>query len=186
MAVAKGHEEAALFLVNQVPTCDVDARTAGGVTPLMLAAQQGRGAVVRALVAKGAQVDAQDAQNRTALVLAAMSFKDTVATYLVAEAGAAWEVEGGRVAQGMDKPWLALCNAAECGMLGLLRATLRRMRAEGPGEDVVAGRMVQAAAFAVQHRDKPAKKALMALEKRGALPPGGMVFRDGRRRRGRA
>ncbi len=101
LSIGKGREQTALFLIDQVPGCDVNNADhaddrATGITPLMLACHAGWQAVVRALVAKGANVHAADSFNRTALVYAAMNGKDTVGAHLVAEAGAAWLVPGGR------------------------------------------------------------------------------------------
>jgi ankyrin repeat protein len=50
---------------------DLEARTPAGRTPLMLAAEKGRGEMVRELISQGAEVNAEDAGGQSALSLAA-------------------------------------------------------------------------------------------------------------------
>jgi hypothetical protein len=70
-AIGNLKERAALFLTRNVPHIDVNVRWLEGKTPLMLAAQRGMLEVMKALMAKGAQVDQQDNEGRTALIYAA-------------------------------------------------------------------------------------------------------------------
>ena len=56
-------EAAALFLLQQDPPCDVNARDAHGSTPLMYAANSGMVGAIEALVAMGADVEAADSEH---------------------------------------------------------------------------------------------------------------------------
>lgn len=130
-----GQEAAALFLINEAPGCDLNAR--GGPrrqTPLMLAAMRGLLGVVKALVGKGARVDAVDRDYHTALSSAISSREEEIALYLLEEAGASWRVaveseEGRRIT--------LLDFAVQHDCTRFLKAFLRRMRAEGVEEEPV-------------------------------------------------
>jgi len=91
LALTQGHNEAALFLITDVPGVDVNAPTSDGTTPLMLAVEDCTLQVVRALVAKGADVKAEDEDGETAVVCAMATKHAEAATFMVT-AGADWDI----------------------------------------------------------------------------------------------
>jgi hypothetical protein len=56
-AISAPCEDAALFLLNEVPGVDINVRTEGGVTPLIVASELGLLKTVKTLVARGADKD---------------------------------------------------------------------------------------------------------------------------------
>lgn len=75
-AVAGGHQEAALILIER--GADVHATDAGGHTPLHIAAEAGYLPVVRALLGRGADPHAVDAEDKTPLSRAAARNHDAI------------------------------------------------------------------------------------------------------------
>ena len=73
LAASTGHNEAALFLINDVPGVDLNALLSNGATPLMISAASGTLQVVRALVAKGADMNAKDGDGKTAVAFAVVA-----------------------------------------------------------------------------------------------------------------
>jgi ankyrin repeat protein len=153
IAAAQRNESAALFLIREAPSIDVNIRRLCGTTPLMVAAQEGLVRVVKALVAKGAAVDMRDEDGKTAMDRAAWNGKEETAIYLLEETGASWQVPGG---------WgvLLLSRSGDVNR-SLLRAILRRMRVDGLDEAVVTFQMGEAAAGAVARGIIPMLQALM-------------------------
>jgi len=73
----------------------LDARDAHGLTPLVAAALEGDTALVKSLLAQGAQVNATAADGRTPLIAAAQSGKiDIVAALIAAGAHLDWSARG--------------------------------------------------------------------------------------------
>jgi hypothetical protein len=124
VAIFVSRDRAALFLINDVPGVDLEARMRDGKTPLMIAARFGRVNVMKALVAKGVDVDVRnDLQaGSTALTYAIGEGKEQAALYLLEEANASWRVGDGTTAAGL---------AAMHGCCVVLKATLRRMADAG-------------------------------------------------------
>ncbi|MEO0605407.1 MAG: ankyrin repeat domain-containing protein, partial [Myxococcota bacterium] len=105
-AVVHGHVEVVEQLIRS--GAEVDTRTPGRQTPLMLAVQQSRGAIAERLIAHGADVDAVAGRGMTALHLAAKREDRPMMDLLVA-AGArtdATDAHGWTAAQ-----WLAHAEA---------------------------------------------------------------------------
>jgi ankyrin repeat protein len=138
LAVFKRREESALWLINEAPGCDLNAANSSGFTPLMLAARGGQTRIIKALVARGADVDARDERGVCVLVHAAVKKEEDAALYLLEEAGAAWDVA-------CPKGVNPLTTAAYRVLPRLLRAVVRRMWAEGLGEDEIVRHLMDAA-----------------------------------------
>lgn len=152
-AISERNEAVALFLL-QAPSIDIHSTSApGGVSPLMVAAARGSISIMKALVAKGARVDGQDDEGKTAVAFATYASEEEAAVYLIEEAGAPWQLAP-------RKKLSAVVQAAAVGQARLLRACLRRMRAEGVSEAVLADHMGGAAYFAARYGKEGALKAL--------------------------
>lgn len=82
--------DAALFLINEAPSVDINARTSEGETALMLAAGAGAVEVLRALVAKGVDVDAKDKRSRSAVDHAFACKQEEAAIYLLGRGTRLW------------------------------------------------------------------------------------------------
>jgi len=113
------------------------------MTALMVAAAGGMVDIMRALVARGADVAATTTTNgtslTTALGLVASAGEEEGALYLLGEANAAWSVG----------PWNALHTAARHGLVRLLKSVLRRMRGDGMGTVMIAAQLPMAALHAI-------------------------------------
>lgn len=130
-AVGRG-AAVALFFINEC-RIDLNVRGPGGGTPLMLACSLPVGPVIRALVARGADVNAVDDEGASALRYAIEDFKnEAAALFLLTEGGAAWEDGPGRpVEQSL------LCVAARKGMARVVKFILRRARPTKEQADLV-------------------------------------------------
>jgi ankyrin repeat protein len=64
-------------------TTDLEEMDDNGITPLIYAAQMGFFSIVKALVAKGANIQARDNNGRTALMWASLHKYNTIIEYLV-------------------------------------------------------------------------------------------------------
>jgi ankyrin repeat protein len=151
-AIINRKERAALFLTRNVPHIDVNVRGRNGATPLMLATENGMLEVIKALVTKGAQVDLEDNEGGTVLIHAAAGEQEDAALYLLEEADAVWNTGG--------EEYNALPAAAEKGLSRLVKAILRRMRAEALDEEAISGCMEKAAAYGVGHGQVAVLQAL--------------------------
>ena len=81
-------ERACLFLIEEVPNIDVNARTNDGYTMLMIAAKFVKNVDIhRALVAKGARMNEFDDRGGTALFHTVAASSEDAALYLLEEAG---------------------------------------------------------------------------------------------------
>ena len=86
-AIIKEQRAAALYLINEAPGVDIEAPTWRGDTPLIRAAGRGAVNVLRALVAKGANVNAKTDENDfSALHVAVLQEQRAAALFLVNEA----------------------------------------------------------------------------------------------------
>lgn len=140
-AWGKQHERAALFLIEQVPGCDVNLRGPEGITPLISAAQDGLLRVMRALVARGADVDAM-VRCYPAIVIATIERQEEASVYLIEEAGASWA---------MPIRALSLFELASRNQMPrLLQALVRQMRRDGELEVFVQRQLAETAAAAIQ------------------------------------
>lgn len=154
--------EAALVLINdEAPGVDLDEQDAFGNTPLSIAADKGLVPVLKALVAKGADLDALDGDRehpQGMLVHAIRNEQEEAALYLL-EAGAPWR-----------PPRLDHCvaeGAARFGQLRLLIAVLRRLlRDENVDAAARTGYLEAAANAAVT--DAKHGQQVQALELRAA------------------
>lgn len=98
LAIDCKSEAAALHLVNNVPACDLNIQSSGGVaprmvtkvTPLMMAAGRGLVPMIKALLANGAEVELKDREGNTALKWAVSCRKEDAALCLLLEGGAEW------------------------------------------------------------------------------------------------
>ena len=86
LAISEKQRAAALYLINEAPGVDIDAPESSGTTPLMLAAAHGLVGVLRALVAKGANVNAKNKRGFSALHKAIVRNQRAAALYLINEA----------------------------------------------------------------------------------------------------
>jgi ankyrin repeat protein len=130
--------EASLFLIQEAPGVDLNARVQGehGMTPLMFAVRgEGMLEVTKALVAKGAQLEVKDSKNFTAIMHAMGA--------LLEEAGAAWDGLG----------YDLVSNGARLGVARVVQALVRRMRADGKDEATVAGVLSSAVSDAIEKAD---------------------------------
>jgi ankyrin repeat protein len=154
LAVSMKQKEAALFLINNVPGADLNAQDEEGFTPLMFAAGTGMLAVMKALIAKGADVNAVNQKQESALIIAMANEQEEAALYLVEQARATWDMGG--------EERTPLAFAAKSGQVRSLKAILRRMRAEILGnEAAVFAHMESAAAVAVDARELASLQALV-------------------------
>ena len=145
------HVDVALFLINEAPGVDIHARTSEGLTALMLAARAGVVEVLRALVAKGVDVDAQDKKSRSAVDHAFACKQEEAAIYLLGE--------GNATVVGYH---FMMPVAAQQGRTRLLRALLRRMRADGgPNSEYFMEDMGTAAMMAVGKRQAATLQAVI-------------------------
>lgn len=142
-ALGQQRERAALFMIEEVPGCDVNLRGPGGIGALTSAAMQGMLRVMRALVAKGADVNAIDAQGFPVVLNALLEGQEDAAIYLI-EAGASWR---------LPRAYSIFQIASGKGMFRLLRATVERMRQDGVGEEVVQKELAGAAGAAISTRE---------------------------------
>jgi 26S proteasome non-ATPase regulatory subunit 10 len=130
--------------INKVPGIDLNVRGPGGGTPLMLTCSSPVGPVIRALVAKGADVNAVDDQGASALRYAIEDFgNEDVTHFLLREGKAAWDGPG-PVEQSV------ITQAARKGMAHVVMLLLRRMRA-GKGEGGVLPEQDEAAGGPFSH-----------------------------------
>ncbi len=157
VAISHGRKEAALLLINDVPGVDVDAPQSNGLTPLMLAARECTLQVVQALVAKGAGMDAKDEEGMTVLAFAVLEGDADTATFLVT-AGADWDTTV-PMRDGLPCPLLDFVVGH--GMVSVVKAIVRRMRADGLEAAAFHERLERAAALAVMKQSLPSLKALM-------------------------
>lgn len=81
LAAVKGHVECMTLILDAAPDA-LDALTANGRTPLMLAATGGSTAAVELLVARGAKLNATSNEGKTALVWAVTSHKPATVAVL--------------------------------------------------------------------------------------------------------
>ena len=142
LAIDGGREGGVSFLINEAPGVDIDAPIAMGGTPLMLAAKHGMVGVLRALVAKCANVNAKSKAGSTALEIAIRHGQEKAALYLVEKAAVA--------VYDPDAPMSALSLAADLFRRRLMRAIVRRMRADGVDSATVAAEMGGAALCAIE------------------------------------
>jgi ankyrin repeat protein len=169
LAICASNEPACLFLINDVPGVDLEARSSDGNTPLMTAAGEGMVKVMKALVAKGVDVEASndaDGFRTTAVVHAIGANQEEAALYLLEEANASWDLGNGRTAASI---------AAMFGCLPVLKFSIRQMRAEGLDEAAMAQHMGMAAVCAIGDGKVAALKALVeeeGLNASGALDCG--------------
>ncbi len=157
LATSFGHNEAALFLINDVPGVDVNEPMSDGVTPLLLAVQCSTLEVVQALVAKGADMSAKDEEGKTALAHAVLKGHAETAAFLVT-AGADWDIT---VTGDDGRPQPLFDVAVARGTISVVKAIVRRMPAEGPEGAASYERLERAAAVAVTNRSLPSLKVLM-------------------------
>ncbi len=156
-AVAHGRNEAALFLINDVPGVDVNAPASNGATPLTLAVEHCTVQVVQALVAKGADMNAEDERGMTAVVHALAKGHDETATFLVT-AGADWDIT---VPMSDGLPCSLSNFVVKRGPISVVKAIMRRMRAGGLDGAAFHERLERAAIAAVTEPSLPSLKALV-------------------------
>ncbi len=156
-AVSKGHNEAVLFLINDVPGVDVNAPQSDGGTALMLAALSDNLQVVRALFAKGADMNAKDETGQTAVVHAVAAGHAETSTFLVT-AGADWDVTI-PMTGGLPLPLFNFVVGR--GMISVVKAIVRRMRADGLDGAALDERLEKAALPAVIKPSLPSLETLM-------------------------
>lgn len=150
---------AALFMIEQVPGCDVNLGGPEGVFALTSAAQDGMLRVMRALMAKGADVDAVDDHGFPVIMFAFNARQEAAAVYLIEEAGASWK---------MPDPRYSLYQMASFNcMPRLLWALVKHLRRDGVGEAVVQQELAEIAAQAICEREPI--KALEMLVSVGRL-----------------
>ena len=161
IAIKGGREQEAFFLINEAPGVDIDALDAHTQTALILAAGRGDVAVMQALVAKGADVNARTGTGTTALLGAISRGHEEAALYLVEEAVAAVYNPDAPAIYDPDAPESALAYAATFSMYRVIRAIVRRMRADGMDSTAVAAEMGVAARCAIEEKDLESLKALV-------------------------
>jgi hypothetical protein len=175
IAINYSRQCAALFLINDVPGVDLEARRKDGLTPLMLAAARGMVEVMKALVANGADVDARNGRNLdfTAMAYAIFMKQEEAAIFLQQEANASWRVTDGPTAASL---------AAMFDCLPVLKTALRRMRADGVDEAAMARHMgshVDEAAARRARNEKRRQKQKKAKARRRTAAAGGEEAQGG-------
>lgn len=153
-AISHNAESILHFFLDKVPSININhASTCGGVSPLMVAAARGNIPIMKILVSRGAEVDALDDDGKTALAFASHASQEEAALWLLEEAGAAWDVV----------PREGLCvvvQAAALGQVRLVKAGIRRMRADGVGEALLFEHLADAAYTGIRNRREISLKAL--------------------------
>jgi ankyrin repeat protein len=161
-ALCNKHKHAALFLINQAQGCDVNARGQHGVTPLIFAAAEGMVEVVKALVAKGAEVDAEDEFGQTAITFALVKGHESTALYLLEEARAglyfSFRRPGGRI---LEYSMVSAAAMSPLSPASLVKPILRRMRADGLADAVIAAEIQTAASHAIRNGNLHMLKPLL-------------------------
>ena len=118
-AIAHGEDEVALWIINEAVGADLNA-VAGGNTPLMLAVKRNALPLVKALVARGADVNvawtSSTLSNQTALHMATFFGHEEIALYLINE------VPGLNVNTAMGDGRTALTIATEKRMESVVNA----------------------------------------------------------------
>ena len=168
-AITRKQQAATLYLINEAPGVDIDALDPHKQTALLLAASVGQMAVVKALVAKGADVEAKNQSNGGPLHAAIQKGRDEVALYLVEEAG----VEVYEPDAGLS----VLSLAAVCSQCRVMRAIVQWMRADGVDGATVATEMGAAAHFAIKHKEVESLKPL--VEEGLNVDQAAAIVRDG-------
>ena len=140
-----------------MPGVDVNVPQSNSTTPLMIAAAHCTLQVVRALVAKGADMNALDDKGMTAVVGAVAAGHAETATFLVT-AGADWDITV-PITGCLPSPLLDFVVGP--GMISVVKAIVRRMRADGLEGAAIRERLERAATAAVAMRSLPSLKALM-------------------------
>lgn len=153
MAVDHEKDRAALFLLD-VPGIEINTRMDSGTTPLMLAAKHGMLEVVTRLVVKDADVDLRDKHGTTALGYAVDDRKEDVALFLLGTV---------RAADMWILPNETLEGAATHGLHRLLRATVRRLQADGADDGELQLQMALTALVAMESRRLSSLEVLVEM-----------------------
>ena len=154
VAIRHGQRAAAVCLINEAPGVDIDARDGHNRTALVLAAAIGDVAVMKALVAKGADVNTREALGLTPLRTAISHWHEEAALYLVEEPPVAVYEPDACASRGA-------LGLAATSLYRVMRAIVRRMRAEGLDSATVASEMGAAAHSAISMKKLEALKALV-------------------------
>ena len=152
-AIVRNQRAATLYLINEAPGVDIEALDGRKRTALTLVAFFGDIAMMQALVGKGADLNAKNEEGATPLHAAIQGGQEEAALYLVEEAAAA--------VYDPDAPGLALASTALSSRCRVMRAILRRMRADGVDSSTVAAEMGEAALCAIGEKELEALKALV-------------------------
>ncbi len=108
-------------------------------------------------MAKGADMNAKDMLGQTAVAHALVEGHDKTATFLVT-AGADWDID---VPVRDELPWPLFSFCVANGKSSVVKAIVRRMRADGLEGAAVIARLERAAGLAVIKRSLPSLKALV-------------------------
>ena len=165
-------EEAALFLINEAPGCGIEARGAGGLTPLIIAAAFGMTTEVETLVDKGVNLEAVNDDSRNAFVHALATRAEDCALRLM-EAGISWF--GTVELDGETMSLLEISAGYDCARI--VKAILRRMRAAGVAQAELFESMQTAAGHAVRNGSLLALRTL--VEEGLDVKAAGCVFHGG-------
>lgn len=151
LAIVDERTNAALYLINEAPGCDINGRAIMVRPPLMLAAGAGLLDMVKALMKRGADVnavetapgppDAPDTYRISALAEAVIKRHEEVTVYLV-EASAALD--------GLINEISMLDIATTRSMLLLIKAIARRMRQDGLDDAAIGKQLLRAAASGIE------------------------------------
>ena len=150
-AISCKKRAAALYLINEAPGVDINAFDGRGKAAMLPAASVGNVAVMKALVDKGADVNTKNDLGATPLQVAIYKGGEEAALYLVEEAAAAV----------YDPDMQALSLAASYSTGRVMRAIVRRMRADGVASATLAEEMGAAARFAIEKKKVELLKALI-------------------------
>jgi ankyrin repeat protein len=142
VAINHKHERAALFLIQEAPGVDIEARGHWGFTPLMVAAHKGLLTVMRELVARGADVSKRDETEHrmSALDVAIAQGHEDAAIYLLEEERAPLEA---------STDCRGVATAVWSGSGRIVRAIVRRWRADGIDAERMADVMTVMARYAI-------------------------------------
>lgn len=134
-AVANKTDHNDWYLINEAGA-DVNAQSLEGATSLMMAAAHGKMKVLKALVAKGANVGAVMNHGGTVMGCAVEHKRAEATLYLLEEVGAAW---------GKPYPSYFLVVAAQAGFSEFVKPLLRHMRSKGLSDGDITELMAHAA-----------------------------------------